>query len=155
MGGAVRLAVRDAFFADRERGGFPCSPVDMSPAFPYSFFENDIQFQLIRKQAIRRTQQRASRQSATRNSKPVAGDPGKGDRRKARLIRFEIFGVQGFVVGPALAPGIPSNPRGLFSSCVQGAFTPGLLRFAWFVPGPVTLHGRAGETAHLFADQVP
>ena len=38
---------------------------------------------------------------------------------------------------------------------MQGAFTPGLLRLAWFVPGPVTLHGCAGETADLFADQVP
>ena len=32
---------------------------------------------------------------------------------------------------------------------------PGLSRLAWFVPGPVTLHGCAGETADIFADQVP
>ena len=32
---------------------------------------------------------------------------------------------------------------------------PSLLRPAWFVPGPVMLRRCAGETAHLFADQVP
>lgn len=32
---------------------------------------------------------------------------------------------------------------------------PGLPGLTWFVPGPVTLHGCARETAHLFADQVP
>lgn len=85
----------------------------------------------------------------------MARDPRKGVRRKARLVGFEIFGVQGFVVGPALAPGIPSNPRGLFPSCVQSGLTAGLPRPAWFVPGPVTPGRGAGETAYFFADQVP